>query len=64
MGKVAEEQGGWAGQKALAVLQGKEIRSIPMTTNKQWKLEVNRQLLERGQFRLPGWVEKRLKRQK
>lgn len=64
MGKVAEEQGIWAGQKALTVLKGGDIRSIAMTTNKQWKLSVNRALLEKHGFRLPGWVEKRLKRQK
>ncbi len=62
MGKVAEEQGEWAAQKALAVLQGADVRSIAMTTNKQWKLNVNRALLEMGGFRLPRWVEKRLKR--
>ncbi len=64
MGKVAEEQGIWSGQKALDILRGEDIRSIAMTTNKQWKLDANRQLLEKNGFRLPGWVEKRLKRQK
>lgn len=64
MGKVAEEQGSWAGQRALEVLQGRDIHSLAMTTNKQWTLDVNRQLLSKHRFRLPGWVEKRLKRQK
>ncbi len=62
MGKVAEEQGEWAAQKALAILRGTDVGSIPMTTNKLWKLDVNRALLEKNGFRLPLWIEKRLKR--
>lgn len=64
MGKVADEQGAWAAQKALAILEGAEVSSIAMTTNKQWKLQVNRPLLENNRFKLPGWIEKRLKRMK
>lgn len=48
MGKVAEEQGAWAGQKALAILQGADIGSIAMTTNKQWKLTINESLLKKN----------------
>ncbi len=64
MGKVADEQGSWAAQKALEIVEGKDVGSIPMTTNKLWKLDANRKLLNQGRFQLPGWVEKRLQRQK
>ena len=41
---IAEEQGWWAGQAALKILNGTRPDAIPVTTNKQSKLYLNMKL--------------------
>ena len=42
--KIEEEQGGWAGNTALAILKGASPASIPITENKQSKILMNPKL--------------------
>lgn len=51
--KLPEEQGEWAGQVALAVLDGAPVSSIPIVVNRRWDIYINPGLLERGGFVLP-----------
>jgi len=51
--KLPEEQGEWAGQVALAVIDGAPVSSIPIVVNRRWDIYINPQLLERGGFVLP-----------
>lgn len=46
--KVASEQGEWAGDVALAVLSGVNIRDIPVTLNRHWDYYQNKKLLKKA----------------
>lgn len=45
--KIAEEQGWWAGQTALKILQGASPNDIPVTENKETKLFLNMKLAKK-----------------
>jgi hypothetical protein len=51
--KLPEEQGEWAAQVALAVIDGAPVSSIPIVVNRRWDIYINPRLLERGGFVLP-----------
>lgn len=51
--KLAEEQGEWAGEVALAVLGGADISMIPVVANRHWNIYVNPELLESSGIKLP-----------
>ncbi len=51
--KVPQEQGRWAAQTALKVLNGAEIRQIPITRNKEGQLIVNQQLAQQLGMAIP-----------
>ncbi len=48
VGKVAEEQGEWAAEAALAVLSGTKINNIPITLNRRWVYYQNKRLLKKA----------------
>ena len=50
--KNAEEQGRWAAQVAIEVLDGTDINTIPVTINREWDLYVNYALLKKAGIKL------------
>ncbi|TLS66678.1 hypothetical protein FEF65_09135 [Mariprofundus erugo] len=54
--KLAEEQGEWAGDVALAVLGGADISKIPVVANRHWNIYVNPELLETSGIKLPQTI--------
>jgi len=60
--KQPEEQGEWAGQVALAILDGRKISNIPIVVNRKTNLFVNPSLLEMsGAKLLPYVLQKAIK---
>ena len=51
--KVAEEQGWWAGNTALRILDGIPVKNIPVTTNKNSKLCLNMKLAKKMGIKFP-----------
>jgi ABC-type uncharacterized transport system substrate-binding protein len=57
--KVPEEQGEWAAQAALNVLDGIEISQIAIVPNRRWDIWTNLSLLELSNINLPeGLIQK------
>lgn len=54
MTKVPEEQGEWAGQVALQILDGAAPGSIPVIANRKWDLYLNAGLIEAAGLKLPS----------
>lgn len=54
--KQPEEQGEWAGQVALAILEGRKIGNIPIVVNRKTNLFVNPSLLEMSGVKLLPYV--------
>jgi ABC-type uncharacterized transport system substrate-binding protein len=52
MTKIAEEQGEWAAQVALEILEGKSPSDIPIVPNRRWDVYVNMKLLEKAGIEL------------
>jgi len=52
--KVAEEQGEWAAETALAILGGMKPGQIPIVANRRWNLFVNPAFLDKAGIRLPA----------
>ena len=46
--KISEEHGQWAGDAAVAILDGMSPSQIPLATNRQWDAWVNPAMIERG----------------
>lgn len=53
MSKTADEQGEWAAATALAVLDGENIKEIPIVVNRRWNIFINNKLLEQTNIKLP-----------
>ncbi len=53
MTKVPEEQGEWAGQVALQILDGTKPGSIPVVANRKWELFINPRLTQAAALKLP-----------
>lgn len=51
--KVAQEQGDWAGQVALALLNGTKPSDIPIVANRQWDIWLNESILAKTNIKLP-----------
>ncbi|MCG8592786.1 MAG: ABC transporter substrate-binding protein [Kiloniellales bacterium] len=52
--KNAQEQGEWAAQAALQILNGASPSAIPMATNKRGNMIINSQLAQRLQMEIPA----------
>lgn len=48
MSKVPEEQGEWAAEAAMAIVNGMSPRNIPIGINKKWKIFINTPLLHKA----------------
>lgn len=51
--RIAAEQGWWAGKTAMAILRGKPVSHIPVTTNKQSKTILNMALAKHLGIKFP-----------
>ena len=51
--KVPEEQGEWAAQAALSILDGVEVSQIAIVPNRKWDIWTNQTLLQSGNIELP-----------
>lgn len=60
--KVPEEQGEWAAQTALSILEGVEPLSIPIVPNRKWDIWVNLPLLETAGLHIPKPLLQKAKR--
>lgn len=56
MTKVSEEQGEWAAEAALAILEGAKPTDIPIIVNRQWNILVNSKILEKTSIQLPDHI--------
>ena len=56
MTKLPEEQGSWAAQVALAILDGESPADIPVVVNRRWNIFVNPSLLHKSKYQLPPYV--------
>ncbi len=56
MTKLPEEQGEWAAQVALTILDGKQPSNIPIVVNRRWNIFVNPALLEKSGIKLPSHI--------
>lgn len=54
--KLAEEQGEWMAQVAVAVLGGENISEIPIVVNRRWQVYVNVSLMGKNQVKVPQKV--------
>ena len=60
--KVAEEQGIWSGQAALAILEGASPADIPIIANRRWDVWVNESLLKVSRLELPDRLLRKAKK--
>ena len=56
MTKLPEEQGEWAGQVALAILDGDSPKDIPVVVNRRWKIYLNPLLLTMSPAKIPHHI--------
>ncbi len=56
MTKLPEEQGEWAAQIALAIIDGQAPVNIPVIVNRRWNIYVNPNLVERSKIRIPAHI--------
>ncbi len=56
MTKLPEEQGSWAAQVALALLDGEKVADIPVVVNRRWNIYINPGLLRKSPYKLPAYV--------
>ncbi|MDQ6968896.1 MAG: ABC transporter substrate binding protein [Mariprofundus sp.] len=56
MTKIASEQGNWAAQVAIRLLQGKKANSIPVVANRRFNMFVNLPLLQNTDIKLPDSI--------
>jgi len=56
MTKLAEEQGEWASDVALHLLQGESPKNIPVVANRRYNLYINIGILEASSIKLPERV--------
>lgn len=57
--KKPEEQGEWAGQVTKQILTGVRPYDIPVVSNRQWDLSVNKKLISTANIKLPWWLHSR-----
>lgn len=57
MTKVPEEQGQWAGQIALEIINGAKPGDIPIIPNRKFNITTNKTLLAMGDIKLPEFLK-------
>jgi ABC-type uncharacterized transport system substrate-binding protein len=60
--KIPEEQGHWAAEAALAILDGLKPSEIPIIANQRWDLWMNMSLLREAGIELPARLRSKAKR--
>jgi ABC-type uncharacterized transport system substrate-binding protein len=60
--KIPEEQGEWAGQVALAVLDGTAPTDIPIVSNKKWDIWINDRILNSSGIAIPDKLLRKAKK--
>jgi len=56
MTKLAEEQGQWAAQVAIRILQGKSVASIPVIANRRFNMFINTTILNHTNIQMPDSI--------
>ncbi|HIP52963.1 MAG TPA: hypothetical protein EYH03_03000 [Chromatiales bacterium] len=59
--KIPEEQGEWAGQVALEILNGAHPSEIPIVANRRWDLWLNAELLDAAGLSMPSGLLRKAK---
>ena len=62
--KVAKEQGVWAAETALKIIDGKKPAEIPVTKNQQFNALINRELAEKIDFKLNAEMKEKVENYK
>lgn len=62
MTKVSEEQGIWAGEVALSILEGEKPANIPIIANREKHIYTNPRLLKKAKIKLPPGLIHRSKK--
>ena len=57
--KKAEEQGRWAAEVAIEILNGTPVNEIPITVNKEWAMFANTRLLKKAGIQLDANTKRR-----
>jgi ABC-type uncharacterized transport system substrate-binding protein len=60
--KIPEEQGEWAGQVALAILDGAVPSDIPIVSNKKWDIWINDAILTSSGVEIPDKLLRKAKK--
>ena len=60
--KLPHEHGEWAGQAAIAILDGMHVSDIPIATNRKWDLWINESLEKTSSTKLSKRLGKKAKR--
>jgi ABC-type uncharacterized transport system substrate-binding protein len=60
--KIPEEQGEWAGQVALAILDGTSPGDIPIVSNKKWDIWINDRILKSSGLAIPDKLLRKAKK--
>ena len=59
---LSSEQGTWAANSALAILNGYNIQDISITTNKKWDIWINTRILQSSGIHIPRYIKNKAKR--
>ena len=59
---LSSEQGNWAANSALAVLNGYKIKDIAITTNKKWDIWINSKIQKSSGINIPRHIKNKAKR--
>ncbi len=62
--KIPEEQGEWAAQVALYILDGENPADIPIVSNRKWEIWINQNILKQTDIQLPHALIKKAKKYK
>jgi len=60
--KIPSEHGEWAGQAAVAILEGMNAKEIPIATNRKWELWINENLESASSKKLSNRLKKKAKK--
>ncbi len=60
--KIPEEQGEWAGQVAVAILNGAKPSEIPIVSNRKWDMWINQGILKNTNINIPHALIKKAKK--
>jgi ABC-type uncharacterized transport system substrate-binding protein len=60
--KIPEEQGEWAAQVALYILDGAKPSDIPIVSNRKWDIWINEFILEKTTIKIPLSLNKKAKK--